>query len=282
MVTIHLNRTEHDIFSGYSKLDTPDERKEHKVEGSLICEEFEELIKCYEKIVDASSLSYAYEMIPKIEAVLTPVQINSLLQSTLKYEEHWLYKQSTGLFITKLIENSYNSGHKKFHLNTALLKRIEHIGYSLKGRKDKLLEIVVEGDIGDHCFGFVDYLELKLIGDAGKSLGGAAQYSRFDVEGNVEESCGCDFPLYTGQTFFCGGMLISGSKSSVFNISGSLGESSGQRSENCVFKTSDKESINVLRNELPYGKANRIYYLKPDEKEERIWRLKDILHYGMW
>ncbi|MFH1638035.1 MAG: hypothetical protein ABIB71_06425, partial [Candidatus Woesearchaeota archaeon] len=58
MVAVHLNKTVDDIFSGYSKLKAPEERMEHKVEGSLMFEGFEDLVRQYEDILAIDNLGF--------------------------------------------------------------------------------------------------------------------------------------------------------------------------------------------------------------------------------
>ncbi|MFH1637759.1 MAG: hypothetical protein ABIB71_05025 [Candidatus Woesearchaeota archaeon] len=176
MVAISLNKGKDDIFSGYSKLETPEERKESKVEGGLLFEGFEELVKQYEEILAIDNWNIAKKALAKlakIDSILEPDQINSFLQATVKYGDYRDYSWNTGDFITRLIQNSHEAGNNRFELNTKVLsKEIHGLGYKLKGREDNLLEIIVGGNTGYACC-----YEAENIG-------------KFYIGGNAECNCG--------------------------------------------------------------------------------------------
>ncbi|MFH1638135.1 MAG: hypothetical protein ABIB71_06940, partial [Candidatus Woesearchaeota archaeon] len=58
MVAVHLNKGEYDFLKGHSKLKAPEERMEHKVEGSLMFEGFEDLVRQYEDILAIDNLGF--------------------------------------------------------------------------------------------------------------------------------------------------------------------------------------------------------------------------------
>ncbi|MFH1638031.1 MAG: hypothetical protein ABIB71_06405 [Candidatus Woesearchaeota archaeon] len=181
MVAIHLNKQIDDIFSGYSKLETPEERKGHKVEGSLWFKGFEELMRNYERILRLGPWMDTKEAYFRINAVLEPEQINSFLQATIRYEDHENYSNYKGLFFTRLIQNSHDLGNNRFTLDTrAFTQKINALGQLLHGRGNNLLEINVEGSVGDFCgYGAKNIRTLHIDGEVGDHCGFGADNSTF-------------------------------------------------------------------------------------------------------
>ncbi|MFH1638128.1 MAG: hypothetical protein ABIB71_06905 [Candidatus Woesearchaeota archaeon] len=236
MVAVHLNKQIDDIFSGYSKLETPDERREHKVEGNMICEGFEELIRQYEGVLAIHYTRIVQEGFGKINSILEPQQINSFLQATKRYEDHENYSDNTGLFITHLIQNSHNAGNNKFTLNTkALCKDIDGLGNYLKGKENNLLEIIVDGNIGRCC------------GQCAKNIG------KLSISGNTGYRCGTGAESI-GQIY----------------IGGKTGGSSGDEAKYSTFKTPNLETLQMLKEWVPRDENNKIYFIHPNSQEEEI------------
>ncbi|MFH1637495.1 MAG: hypothetical protein ABIB71_03660 [Candidatus Woesearchaeota archaeon] len=255
MATISLNKTVDDIFSGYSKLEAPEERKEHKVEGSLFFEGFEELVKKYERIL-AISTYYVSGVLDEIDSILQPEQIDSFLQSTIRYDEHKNYSENTGLFITRLIQNSHNAGNNRFMLNTkALSKDINYIGGELKGREKNLLEIIVGGDCGEACGIWAKNIrKIRIARNAGKKCGfGANNLKELYIGGNAGEFCGSG-ALNIRQIY------IGGKAQSIC----------GDTARNSTFKTPNEETLRLLKKNVPKGQGNKIYFIHPDNHEEEI------------
>ncbi|MFH1637498.1 MAG: hypothetical protein ABIB71_03675 [Candidatus Woesearchaeota archaeon] len=257
MIAVHLNRKEDDFLSGYSKLETPDERIEHKVEGSLLFDGHEELIKQYEKILATNnSDGIMKELLPQVTTVLKPEQINSFLQATVRYEDNKKYEEYTGLFITRLIQNSPDAGNNKFTFNTqAISRRIEGIGFKLIGKEERALEIIIDGNIGEwSCSGAKNIREIYISGNAGSWCGDSAHnIERFSIMGDVGSLCGY------------GAMNIK-----EFYIVGDAGHSCGSWGENLAFKTPNKQTLQLLKENVPKGKNNKIYFIHPNNQEEEI------------
>ncbi|MFH1638126.1 MAG: hypothetical protein ABIB71_06895 [Candidatus Woesearchaeota archaeon] len=248
MVALHLNKKVDDFLSGYSKLEVPDERIEHKVEGSLLFERFEELRKQYEEILAESPLDYHQQGCSRITATLRPQQINSFLQATIKYGSHKNYSARTGNLITRLIQNSHDAGNNKFTLNTkALSKDIHNIGYKLRGKEGSLLEIIVVGNVGWAC------------------ASNAKNIGQICISGNVGNHCSN------------GAKNIKG-----IYIGGNAGAWCGTGAKNSTFKTPNLKTLRLLKWYVPNDKNNKIYFIKANSKEKRIWRLIEILNYRLW
>ncbi|MFH1638132.1 MAG: hypothetical protein ABIB71_06925 [Candidatus Woesearchaeota archaeon] len=236
MVAVHLNKQIDDIFSGYSKLRTPEERIEHKVEGNMICEGFEELVRQYEDILAIYDWLEVEVAVKEINAILEPEQINSFLQAMKRYESYKNHASRTGIFITQLIQNSHYDGNNKFTLSTkASSKGIDCLAYKLQGREDRSLEIIVEGDVGDCCC------------QDGKNIG------RLYING--------------GTGVWCSTWVRNIQE---FHISGHAGEFCGCNAENSTFKTPNKETLRLLKYNVPKDKDNRIFFIHPNSQEEEI------------
>ncbi|MFH1638134.1 MAG: hypothetical protein ABIB71_06935 [Candidatus Woesearchaeota archaeon] len=242
MAAISLNRAEDDFLKGYSKLEAPDERMEHKVEGQVMFKGHEGLIKEYERILDIKCWnipkgeSNSYLAAAEINPVLSPEEINSFLQATIKYEGHENYSFTTGLLITRLIQNSYDAGNKRFRLDTkALSKDIHNIAYKLKGKEDNLLEIIVGGNVGNWC------------GD------GAENIKEIYIAGDVGMWCG-EWAKNIGN----------------LQIAGNAGSFCGLKAEHSTFKTSNKETLQRLIKDVSKSNLNRIFLVYPNREEEEI------------
>ncbi|MFH1638026.1 MAG: hypothetical protein ABIB71_06380 [Candidatus Woesearchaeota archaeon] len=240
MGALALNKTVDDFLSGYSKLGTPDEKIEHKVEGSLLFDGFEELVKQYERILAIGEngficISELLGAFSQIMSVLQSEQINSFLQATKRYEDREEYSNYTGRFITKLIENSHDAGNNKFTLNTRDLKEIDCIGFCLKVRRKKLLEIIIDGNVGDACF------------ERAKNIG------RIHISGNAGAYCACEAENIR-EIYICG----------------EARRGCGDRAENSKFKTPNKETLQLLKEKVPKYMGNKIYFIHQNKHEEEI------------
>ncbi|MFH1637760.1 MAG: hypothetical protein ABIB71_05030 [Candidatus Woesearchaeota archaeon] len=258
MVAVQLNKGEDDFLKGYSKLGTPEERKEHKREGSLICKDFEELIRKYEEILTIAGFARHEKVVSKITSVLMPEQINNFLQATINYEKHKNYNSNTGLFITKLIQNSHNAGNNNFTLNTkALSKDIDKIAFDLKGRRGNLLEIIVDGNAGEWCgFKAKNIGKLHITGNAG---GGCSSFAKnikaIYVGGDAGEYCGSDAKNIDG--IYIGGNAGQGLGCEAKKIKGIY--VCGDAGSGCVQKAKSIDGIYIAGNAgcaCAYGAKN--------------------------
>jgi len=182
---------------------------------------------CYKKILDEKSI-FILGLAP-ITQILTPEQINLVLQTTSKYEEHQKYENSIGMFISELIQNSYNQGYNNFTLNTTRLKEISHIGHHITGTPENPIEITI-------------------IGNTGKNCGWLSENSTYTIEGNA------------------GSDSASRLKNTTYTISGNIGYLFGSQSENSTFKTANQKTLKKMIELIPYH--NRIIFIHPDGTEE--------------
>ncbi len=154
-----------ELLAGYKPAKAEEEKKIDVADAI----DFAELLKRYGQWTK----DYSYEQPKCINDVLTPEQINALLQATVKYENIKEYQGKIGLLITKLIQNSYEAGHNNFKLDTTALQDMNRIGYQLRGTKENNIEVAIKGDVG-------------------YQLGVQAEHATFSVTGNIKSHCGID------------------------------------------------------------------------------------------
>ncbi|MFH1637757.1 MAG: hypothetical protein ABIB71_05015 [Candidatus Woesearchaeota archaeon] len=256
-MAVLLNRNSDDFLKGYSKLGTPDERMEGKVEGELMFEGFEELMRQYEEILSTDEdWESAKKAVGGIGSLLEPEQINNFLQATRRYENHKRYSAYTGSFITQLIQNSHDAGNNHFGLYTkTLFNCVHNVGFKLEGKKNMLLEIIIDGNVGNNCAASAKNLrKLHIAGNAGHFCGSAAS--------NIDEiNIGANVKLDVG----------SGAKDiRTIYIGGMAGPGCGVAAENSTFKTPNEETLQLLKKNLSRAFNNKIYFIHEDGLEEEI------------
>ncbi|MFH1638024.1 MAG: hypothetical protein ABIB71_06370, partial [Candidatus Woesearchaeota archaeon] len=120
--------------------------------------------------------------------VLKPEEINAFLQYTTIFEEYRHYRKNTGPTISKLIQNSYDSGHNSFAINIPAQDGFQFLGIDLKG-KETPVNVTITGYAG-FCFGYrAENAVFNILGDAGKGCGNIARNSVFKTphKGNIEK-----------------------------------------------------------------------------------------------
>ncbi|MFH1638033.1 MAG: hypothetical protein ABIB71_06415 [Candidatus Woesearchaeota archaeon] len=278
MGQIALNKNLEDFLRGYSKLETPDEKIEHKVEGSLMFEGHEEVMKQYEEMLAIDEWLDAREAILRTYASLQPEQINTFLQTTVKYEPHKWYAQLTGRFLTRLIRNSHYAGKNNFMLNTkALSKDIDCLGFDLKGRGINKLELTINGNVGEKCCAWAENIGKVYISGSAKSCCGqlANDIGLLHIGEDAGSCCGISASeigvLYIGRNAgnCCGG----GARSiGQIYIGGLAKKKCGDETRCSTFKTPNKQTLQLLKKNVPKRKrfGNRIFFIHPDKHEEEI------------
>ncbi|MFH1637758.1 MAG: hypothetical protein ABIB71_05020 [Candidatus Woesearchaeota archaeon] len=276
MLTVYLNKNVDDFLKGYSKLETPEERMEGKVEGEVMFEGFDELIRQYEEILAIDNFEDQEQESPEIMGVLGPERINVFLQATVKYEQHENYSGNTGLFITQLIQNSHDSGNNKFTLNTkALSKEIDNICSGLKGKGNNLLEIIIDGKVGDLCSAQATNMgKLHIGGNAGDWCGYSAKnIKKIYMGGNAGSWCGA-WAENIKEVYIGGnaGYNFGWEAKNIgqLYIVGNAEEGCGEKAENSTFKTPNKETLRQLKNHVPKKLGNKLSFIKEDGSEEEI------------
>lgn len=261
---IALHRNMEDILHGYEGLISADAAERQKTEGKILFEGFDELMRKYEEASiheRSEQCDEKYAQLGKMGLpALSPEQIDIFLQATIGYEPHnpygWdTYGWDTGLFITRLIQNSYDAGNNKFKVRTKGTGLLDHFGRYLEGTKRRPIEVIIDGDVGSGCGADARYSRFAISGNAGFGCGGEAKHSAFCVSGNAESLCGEVAEKSTfsisgntgnwcgrnakGSTFSVGGNAEYGcgsdARNSTFNIGGNTGDCCGQIASSSIF-----------------------------------------------
>lgn len=176
----------------------------------------EQILKQYRciKFLDDWTTTIASISILELD-VLTPKQIDVVLQRMIRYEERPV-SGITGLFVSKLVQDSYDRGYNDFVLTTGNLG-IDRIGWNLKGSLERKLEIKIKGHVGYGCGYNAECSSVLVEGNAGDICGSNSVSSTIHVRGNTGYSCG------------------SRSESSLFIVEGSVGRECGNESQYSIF-----------------------------------------------
>ena len=116
---------------------------------------------------------------------LDPQQLNLTARYIL---ENDYYTKHAGLFITRLIKESYKHGHNGFHLDTSD-HALDGLGDLLWGSKENRISLSVHGNVGNHFARCAEYLDAKVHGNAGISFGAESGDCFFRLYGNAQDHC---------------------------------------------------------------------------------------------
>lgn len=159
--------------------------------GKKIKEEFHLLFEKYEVLVNevphcggGFEEKFVHGDNSVIEA-LSPVQIDSFLKATVEFADTRAYEAHTGRFINRLVQNSYNSGHNNFILNTSGLPLLNDMCTYLQGTQKRKLEINLTGNVGYHCGSHSHNLTLTVHGDVQEYFGDFSEYGIFTIHGDA-------------------------------------------------------------------------------------------------
>jgi len=201
-----------------------------------------------------------------IPEVLTPNQINAFLQQTSLYDDYPYYLVSAGVFVSRLIQNSYDSGNNDFMLSMTDLRDIGYLGYWIVGKRENPLEVTIVGDAGRTCGMRAEHSIITVQGSVGDSCGRNSENSIFNITADTAEYCGFQsnkstFNITRYAGYHCGAESIN----SIFNISGDAGDGCGYNSNGSTFKTENKETLHQMLMQVPRG--NRIIFMQDGTEE---------------
>ncbi len=138
-----------------------------------------------------------------VKSVLSPAEITGFFEQTKDQAEQFHYGAFTGLFLTKLIQNSYNAGYNRFSIDTRWIPHdwehrvmeISYLGHRLRGREGNLLRLKVTGSLWKQNAAYAQYLHMNVTRGADKfgpraknceltaskanTLGSGARYCQF-------------------------------------------------------------------------------------------------------
>ena len=226
----------------------PDDRKEVKIEHTYntkkMLKEFNKVLKLDDHIYFL--LEFKKHLERTLTDVLTPTEINILLQTMLhdtenepvNYLGNQISDDRMGLFITQLIQLSYDAGNNDFMLVTENPSRIiGDIGFRLNGNKKKLVKIKIHGDVNALCH-CSSYCEIDLDGDI-----------QYDILGTGNDSHHC-----------------------IFTFRGEVPSNNNYSAEESIYKTSNKRAIETLIRRVLHGGYNQIVFINQDGTEEAVLR----------
>lgn len=179
------------------------------------------------------------------------------------------YFGKDGLFVSALIQTSFNQGYNKFNADIRHFgNEMQNLGKFLKGKRDKQLELTITGDPGARAAQFTYYVNIKIIGNPGYAYGNASTSSQHRIMGNVGESCGVASKF---SAFRIDGNADRGLASSagncLFVVRGEGKFSSTPR--NCIIKLTDERTLRLASD---FAKdSNSFYRIMPDGKEVIWW-----------
>lgn len=212
----------------------------------------EELIKKYEIFlnVDVYSSYLVFKDFVRgknyIPEILPPEQINHFLQMTSAFETRPNYQKNTGLFLSHLIQNSYNAGHNNFHIDLNVFPPLDLLFAYVSGTKKRRLKATIKGTAGHIVAEYCRYLDLTAE-NVGISFAYHAKYSRFKCK-NVESDAAfssyyCEYTIETA-----GNNLGIGARYTTFTIENLEGELGG--AQDSIYKTRNQGTYENLRVEI--------------------------------
>ena len=178
-------------------------------------------------------------VMPIFPFILSPAQIRAFFQAALIFEDH-PKNYHLGTFTSKMMEQSYSIGHTQFTLDQVFVVPTP-ICENLHGRKEQPIEITLEGRWGKNSVGSDSrYCHFRFTEDYREQfyyLGSRSRYCHFIFEGDAHVSTYYSDMLLLGNRF-------------------------------CEYKTTQRETLQKLCNNIKTGLGHKIYFIHPDGSEE--------------
>ncbi len=201
-------------------------------------DKFGALMERYKRFLDDETQRYymmpsTYRKITQnIHTILSSEEINQFLQMTIESETHKNYQERTGIFFSRLIQNSYNAGNNNFHLNTtALTVPLGNLCAFIKGTKKRPVEVCLKGNVAYMGWYWSKYTICILSGDAGDHFADSSENGVYTITGNIEEGVG------------------------RFSI-------------NCTYKTPNPKTLEKMKEIIP--QHNKLYFINRDKTEQLV------------
>ena len=276
MISVHARLDLDRILEGLNP-DSVEEKKRIKVQGgnklARVCRKYEQFYKIDQHFSNIQwqlkkdrfvrNPRYRFHGL-RLPEVLSPVEINSFVQSKLDVELDFDTRFKSELFLSKLIQNSYAAGFQDFKL--LLDKPNWSFPWYLLGNFSNPLKMAIHGSLSSHGYG-VEGVNTTLYGNVFRIEN--MQSSFLEVYGDVGfESCNnardSTF-IFHGKFIFCRGYSRDLPHSN---------QSIGSRSGRCLFKTTNRETLEDLSRYVCCGVQERqngghkIIFIHPDGHEE--------------
>ncbi len=198
---------------------------------------------------------YARDVLEKI--VLTPKQIDEFLQTKLEKNKQIFY--SLELYISKLIQESYDAGYNDFEICAG--EKPFAIGYGLKATEKKPIIIKINSKSGNFCFKQSSNIKATFVEDAGEGCMAYSENSYALFKKNVGDYCGHNskylYAVFKGRVGkHCGSCSIGmkaefndsvddscgdGSTDMIGTFNGDVCDLCGANSTNFTFKSKNEE-----------------------------------------
>lgn len=287
MITSKINRSRglNDLLEGHVAQDVDKVREVEVVREPLKFNNNEILLDYVDSLNDCRTV---LAFMREVKGVLTPEQINQFLQATTLFQDHVNYVDNTGVFVSKLIQNSCNAGYNDFVLNIPRMnKKLNHLGSNLSGYYSDNLRITVNGNLGDSCFKYIERCTLTINGDVGDDCIESMVSSEIVLNGNGGRSCGTyervgvDLTVngnvgeFFGSGFQGSSLVLNGDcsdnwggscESSVLTFNGKVGKRNHIKSRDCTFKTPILDNLKQFH----YNETSKVYLIE-DDGEGLIW-----------
>jgi hypothetical protein len=212
-----------------------------------------------------------------IDEALTPRQVNMFLRATLEQEENENYAENTGLFMTRLVQNSYNAGYNGFKLCVDDLPKMKFLLNHSMGTDNRLLTAELWGDVGHYCLANARNVNATVYGDARIDFGSHCRKCELKITGDTRQDAG---KAAQDSTIIIEGTALwwpgEDAMDSTFYISAITHPEVMLQALRCTFKTADREMLKAFIddvNEIGAGgeySCNRIVFVHEDGREELV------------
>ena len=166
-----------------SRVDVPVE-KDEAVERTL--EQYKKILPAAKSIDHCDNL-FSYYLSSDIQP-LAPVQIDVALQRLIQTPDNYeirTYDRILGLYVSALIQKSYDVGHNGFVLHTQDTPLHYLCGF-VEGQEGRLLDIIVYGDTGKDTGSNSKWCSMKHEGNAGHYYFYKAKHAGVFISGMIE------------------------------------------------------------------------------------------------
>ena len=179
--------------------------------------------------------------------ILSPDKILEIKDFLSNYPSEEVNSEFEGYFISHLIQNSYLAGYNNF--NFEITNSDQSFTSYLEGsKKDPIIINIKEnrtsssGESVKHCI-------FNIKENYQGSLGMRAKHSTFNIDINHDGDVG------------------SGAEHSTFNIGKNYEGYCGEDSKNCIFKSSNKETLESAFKDAEVKGDNKFYLIQPNGEE---------------
>ena len=201
----------------------------------------------------------------QVTYALDPARIDAYFQQFLVYEAESNWDIVTGLFTSKLIQDSYLHGHNNFKLTTRMNTNESLLmGSYLRGTKEKPINITIDGDRHEMFGSNSHYVHSIIQGSVGGQCGEESKNCSYEID----EKWGCNLGREAVESIF---YLKAAPARTVHQMPDCR---CGLHAQKCTFTTSDKDALEQLKH-VPRG--NRIIYLKEEIVHGQSVEVKQIV-----